>query len=80
METIQIKNSSGIGRDTELTTKNGEKIDGVTSVSIGIAPSTTVEAKLEICLAVVDVEAHPLLGTDTLTELAEYYGYELVKK
>ena len=66
-----------IGWGTKITTAEGLPIDGIRTCAIRIEPTSIVTAEIEINVTGLDIEAHPLLGLDTLKAAAAQYGYRL---
>lgn len=81
MITIRTVHSNGkpmIGLGTKIIDDTGAEVPGVTRCTLFIEPETILHAELDIMVGEVDVEAHPLLSLETLTEAADHYGYRLV--
>jgi hypothetical protein len=77
VKTIQIK-APGERGQADVRTADGQPVLGVTECDISLRPGELATARLEIMVGAVDVEAHPLLGLETLTEAAAAHGYRLV--
>lgn len=67
-----------IGWRTNITTAEGLPIDGIRTCAIRIEPNSIVTAEIEVNVTGLDIEAHPLLGLDTVRDAAAHHGYRLV--
>jgi len=75
---IRIKSEPGSLLGPEISTMDGQPIDGVTHMSVRFAPVDIVRAEIEIFVGAVDVTAHPLLTLETIKSAAAAHGYRLV--
>ena len=75
---IRIKCEGGMAYSARIENMDGTTIDGVTGLRLVMDPNDFVRAELEIRVGSVDVQAHPLLGLETVKEAAAAHGYRLV--
>lgn len=75
---IRITGEGCLGHSVRVTTDGGQGIMGVSSLVLRITPDDLVRADVEVVVAAVDVNAHPLLGLDTVTAAAAAHGFRLV--
>ncbi len=79
-QTIRIRKAGGSVGPVVIETADGQPIGGVMDVDISLRPMEFVTAHLRIMVGAVDVEAHPLLDLETITDAAAAHGYRLVAK
>jgi len=81
---ILPKTKSGVvtGAGTKVFNDSGSEINNITGISLNIAVNDFVTATIEVnvnsCSELDNI--HALLGTETLRQIADLHGYELVKK
>lgn len=61
---------SGGGLGTRVETPDGTEVPGIASIDIRIRPDSLVTATMELAVTAQEVEAHPLLGLETLARSA----------
>jgi hypothetical protein len=71
-----------VGNFTKVFNDSGSEISNITEINLNISPDKIVTATVEVS---VDSSSeldniHALLGTETLKQIADLHGYELVKK
>jgi len=77
---IRIASDGWLSSQINVTDDAGRKIDGISSIKIESGDDMLTTATIEIALKKIDVEAHPMLGIETLTAAASLLGLKLVPK
>jgi hypothetical protein len=69
------------GFGIQVLTHDDKPIAGVRDIQISMSLEDAVTATVEVFLDALQepIEAHPLLGFDTLQAAARHYGYALIK-
>lgn len=76
---IWIKNTDGIGENTEVNHLAGDPVE-VTAIDIRIRMKEIVSANLQFALPGIDTVAEVTISKEHLKELAAAHGFGLVAK
>ena len=81
MKTVRIITpEGGSSFGTKILMEDGQEVQGVTGIQIGIYPESWNIAEISLQVGRCDIHAHALLSLDSLKEAADLHGYELTLK